>query len=520
MKKKWISVLAAMVLTTAAFAEDFPSYLIMHDTKVFGYKDGMPAELVIPEGVTEIDEDAFEDCLTLVSVTIPDTVVRIGECAFYGCENLKSVTIGKGVKSIGEGAFGDCTSLTSVTIPSSVTYIGECVFEECTSLKEIQFKGTMAQWKELDEYAKIPIPFIHCSDGNIGVKDVPVYLKMYGTVVTGCNDKVPANLVIPDGVTEIWECAFEKCTSLASVGIPGSVTKIGERAFEDCVSLASVVILEGVKEIGHEAFRGCTSLESVEIPKSVKEIGRSAFFGCKNIAVVTYKGSFKDWCAVDWDFWLFIYAKSIMLSDGTDLREVSEITASDLAGVTKIGESAFCDCKSLESVDIPKSVTKIGRRAFAGCKNIAVLTYKGSLKDWCAVDWDSSLIIYAKRIMLSDGTDPRKLTEIATNDLTGVRKIGESAFYGCKSLARVFIPVSVKEIGDGAFSGCTSLASVTIPRSVTQIGSYAFVNCNPNLKIHYDGTKAQWNAISKGNDLYPNIGTFTVQCSDGVVTEK
>ena len=37
-------------------------------------------------------------------------------------------------------------------------------------------------------------------------------------------------------------------------------------------------------------------------------------------------------------------------------------------GVTKIGESAFEDCKDLASVVIPNGVTKIGNGAFWGCK--------------------------------------------------------------------------------------------------------------------------------------------------------
>ena len=339
--------------------------------------------------------------------------------------------------------------------------------------------------------------------------------------------------------------------------------------------------LTGVTKIGEYAFAGCTSIESVEIPKSVKEIVW-AFTGCKNIAVVTYKGSFKDWCAVDWDRSLIRNAKRIMLSDGTDPREVTEITANDLDGVTKIGEHAFADCTSIESVEIPKSVKEIGYGAFVGCKNIAVVTYKGSFKDWCAVDWDSDLIRNAKRIMLSDGTDLKKLAEIAANDLTGVTKIGEYAFAGCTSIESVEIPKSVKEIGtlafcdctslasvaigdgvkgigeiafkgctslasvsipgsvreiggyafgkctslvdvmiaDGvtaignaAFEGCTSLASVSIPRSVTRIGQNAFYGCSPNLKIQYDGTKSQWEAIS-------GKPKATVQCTDGIITVK
>lgn len=72
------------------------------------------------------------------------------------------------------------------------------------------------------------------------------------------------------------------------------------------------------------------------------------------------------------------------------------------------------------------------------------------------------------------------------------------------------IPRGVVTIDSNAFEDCTSLASVTIPRSVTEIGYRAFYNCSPNLKIQYDGTKAQWEAIGYKSKA-------TVHCSDGVV---
>lgn len=406
-KKRGLAVLVAMVLTVG-FAvcqgNDSSKGLIIEGATVTGFTPDVPSKLVIPRGVSVIGEDAFEDCLKLTSVTIPDTVLRIEEYAFYGCKNL-----------------------ASVTIPSSVKRIEEDAFDECTSLKEIQFKGTMAQWKALDGSVYIPSPFIRCNDGNIEIKDVPAYLKIYGRIVTGCTDEVPANLVIPEGVAIIGFKAFEGCTSLESVTIPDSVT-----------------------EIDHWAFSGCKSLKSVTIPNSVKEIDSDTFGGGRRGIEVTYKGNHKDWCSSSWDYALLGNAKSIILSDGTDLKKLTKIDAGDLKGVTSIGERAFSFCQSLVSVTIPEYVTKIGGGAFSFCQ----------------------------------------------------------------SLENVTILRGVTEIEYRAFECCRSLVSVTIPRSVTKIEESAFEKC-PNLKIQYDGTMAQWIAIEGSN-----YQKATIQCSDGVITQK
>ena len=75
-----------------AFAQDFPAYLKMEGTVIKGCdKDALPANLVIPEGVTKIGNDAFYDCKSLESVTLPKSLVEIGSEAFLGCESLKEV---------------------------------------------------------------------------------------------------------------------------------------------------------------------------------------------------------------------------------------------------------------------------------------------------------------------------------------------------------------------------------------------------------------------------------------------
>jgi len=69
------------------------------------------------------------------------------------------------------------------------------------------------------------------------------------------------------------------------------------------------------------------------------------------------------------------------------------------------------------------------------------------------------------------------------------------------------------------FHRCKVLASVTIPGSVTNLGDYAFNGCTELTSVTYHGTKAEWNAISKGYHWKNLTNGFTVTCTDGIVEE-
>ena len=93
--------------------------------------DELVDDLIIPNSVISIGNNAFEACTGLISVTISNSVTSIGNRAFSNCTSLISIEIPNNVTSIGNSTFSNCTGLTSITIPSSVTSIGANAFSNC-----------------------------------------------------------------------------------------------------------------------------------------------------------------------------------------------------------------------------------------------------------------------------------------------------------------------------------------------------------------------------------------------------
>ncbi len=208
----WLNLLWVIPLVVFAIFKCFFSFE-MEGTVLVKYR-GFATKVVIPEGVTEI-----------------------GNLAFNDCHSLKSVVIPEGVTVIGGGVFLGCSSLKSVVIPDSVEKIEGNAFAGCTALKEWPISSTHPHFKR---------------DG-VGL------LTKDGKKLVACL-ALAKEYQIPEGVTEIGKCAFWDCSSLTSVVIPEGVTDIGACAFYDCSSLKSVVIPEGVTEIGEGAFDACPNL--------------------------------------------------------------------------------------------------------------------------------------------------------------------------------------------------------------------------------------------------------------------
>lgn len=85
----------------------------------------------------------------LENLVIPTGLTKIQDCAFQHCSSLKSVTIPDGVTSIGRSAFDGCSGLLDITIPSSVSCFESYAFYNCDNLATVYYSGTLVQWYKI-----------------------------------------------------------------------------------------------------------------------------------------------------------------------------------------------------------------------------------------------------------------------------------------------------------------------------------------------------------------------------------
>ena len=170
-------------------------------------------------------------------IIIPDGVTDIADNAFNGCQKVSNVILPNSLETIGSGAF-TFSGMTSIHIPASV--------------KEIVQRPACP-----DGFA--PFPFYCNSLISITVDPNNRYYDSRedcnAIIETATNRLITASskTFIPQSVKIIGNCAFS-CSGHNRIDIPNSVEKIESFAFYYCVNLQTAYLPKSVKSMGNLAF--------------------------------------------------------------------------------------------------------------------------------------------------------------------------------------------------------------------------------------------------------------------------
>ncbi len=397
------------------------------------FRDGTSSgeiRVTVPEGVKCVNDNAFANCVQLISVTLPSTLTEIGDKAFYNCSLLSNIAFpnGGGVETVGIEAFY-YTAITSFPMSHTVKSIGVGAFNHCLRLKSIDISGVTGEMLGNEAF-----------DGCYAL----------GSVTLG------------EGLERIGESTFASCSALKSIVIPDSVRYIDGRAFVYCCSLRWVEISpEAYLEwIGDDAFGACALL-TFTLPMDLRDnyLDNEYFSNCPDLReVINYSDCDVKLSEGVWEK-SGEYAQSDFKLDGDGFITYMNGGVCELVGyighaetivvpegVQRIKRGAFLGSQGTSDIVIPDSVTEIEPSAFGAVVTLTDITVSEGNTAFSSIDG----VLYSE-----DGTvliaypSGRMELEFTVPDF--VTAIGDYAF--CGSMTVTVRYSDTVEISDKAFDG-------------------------------------------------------------------
>lgn len=318
------------------------------------------------------------------------------------------------------------------------------------------------EYKVFDETATI----IGCDSTISGKVIIPKTLGGY--VVTDIlwyafsDNTSITEVIIPDTVTYIGECAFSGCDNLQSVSLSGNITRLQGGVFSGCKSLREIVIPDSVVIIENAAFANCETLSNISLSENIKYIGAEVF------ADTAFYYDNSNW--ID----NVLYINDYLIKAELDFASEYEIKD----GTKTIAESAFEDIDYL-SLTVPNTIENMWDVSFVECDKLT-LYYNGSYTEWRNVienskpyveynwPWEGE-VYYNKEVIL----DATLIDYIVENDEVTIIYVDE------KVGNDVIIPEEidgypVTRIEDYVFTDCYAIKSIYIPDTIKEIGKEAF----------------------------------------------
>lgn len=516
-------------------------------------------EIVIPNGITRIEDDSFSNCSNITKVVCPESLIHIGNMAFFDCPRLNSVSLNDGLNSIGQQAFESCISLKRITIPKSVQFIADTSFKDCEFeeggfvdhsalansdlsygrieysvvndmliIQNNQLRGIKREYVNFDGHLIVPeglvgVDLSFLSQTKISGITLPKSVKKITGTTSYCESL--KTVIINSDIDTIPSNVFQSSSSIVTVKIQGATRKIAAHAFEKCSSLNNLELSCPLQEIGQNAFAYCSSIKTLNLPKTLKTIENNAFYSCAGLENIEIPNDVTE--LSDSTFYFCKALNTVKLPNtlhkigAQAFKNCGSLTNIDLSNIETIGRSAFDSCTKITTVVFSKNIKKIGDSAFSFCTSLnsidlpEALTFigQGAFNDTAYFNqksnWYNNCLYIGNYLITykNDVYDKNKLK----SDTYG---IADKAFQRCKEMASISFPDGVRVLGNELFSfpdHKETLMKFYIPKSVKRIGESPFelLRCRGS-EIYYDGSLEEWVAIEKNGSIFkPSSHTYS-----------
>lgn len=190
--------------------------------------DAPENRIILPEGITELKDNAFGCCHHTAEIQLPLSLEKIGENCFYHCHANISLFPAHARYTVENGFLMNAEK-------SRLIYAAPCAADD-------------------------PIP---------DVKRIEAYaLANYASG--------RERLAFPETVNYIGSFNAYDVTELRQITVPGNVKELADYAFY-CNSATEIVLCEGIERIGARAFDGI-QCQNLVVPASVKWFGFSEYW--------------------------------------------------------------------------------------------------------------------------------------------------------------------------------------------------------------------------------------------------
>jgi len=479
---------------------------------------GNNSEVVIPDGVTEIDrqafmfadiasvklpdnleiigDDAFRHCSALSSVKFPDTLTLIGGDAFEGCKSLTEISLkSDGILKIYKGAFWGCSNVKKVTL-ENINLICERAFD-CDNAEEITISGSLGQL-EFNGFTTSCLSdstvAINLPDDFGGFKRSESNFSVMPYIYKGkeMSESAVAAIMAAPELAEDFDIRMNKNGEILIVCYKGSdtvvdmrkyktevpITELAYSVFNDNDKITSVILCDSILGVDGQAFVGCSSLESVTLSEKLQSIDFRQFETCESLKEIIIPEENNK----------YIYKDGMVFSKNLKtlyyvMEDYTEFTIPET--VENIDSHAFCGLVNLKKLVVTKSVKELPNGVF-----FYYHYYYDRVNNYYTINYQYPEELPVEEIVIEGNTYMGKYLSIPNNckkitigeENEYYTVVDEVLFskdmkflYWCPDIKTQYVvPECVVHIAESAFGDNEKLKKITFPDTLVSIGVCAF----------------------------------------------